>query len=368
MTAIIFIVLLAVLVFVHELGHFIVAKLSGIRVDEFALGFPPRIFKWKKGETTYALNLVPFGGYVKIFGEDPSEESISGPDSKRSFVNKPKYIQAAVLAAGVSFNILFAWLLISFGFMYGLPASPLDYPHYQFQNAYVTITDVKADSPASRGGLKAGDKIISLASDAGAQSSLNVKSPEDVRAFIAKNGDNQVYINVLRGEQTMPVFVKPVKGLVGTTTAIGIGMDTIGVLKLPFFAAFAEGARRSAELVLQIVVSLAQFFGSAVIGHAALSEVTGPIGIASLVGDATRLGFIYLLTFTAFISLNLAVINLIPFPALDGGRILFVIIEAITRRPINPKIANMLNIIGFCLLIGLMLLITYNDITRLLFP
>src|SRR4051812_47881511 len=113
MTVIIFIIVLAALVFVHELGHFLAAKLSGIRVDEFGLGFPPKIFGFKKGETTYTLNAIPFGGFVKIFGEDPNEESIQGPDSSRSFVHKPKTIQALVLAAGIIFNILFAWLLIS---------------------------------------------------------------------------------------------------------------------------------------------------------------------------------------------------------------------------------------------------------------
>ncbi len=164
MTAIIFIIVLAILVFVHELGHFLAAKASGIRVDEFGLGFPPKLIGFKRGETTYSLNAIPFGGFVKIFGEDPSAESISGPDSSRSFVNKPKWKQAIVLIAGIAFNIIFAWLILSVGFMIGTPASKDYSNNVALDNVAVTVTLVSPDSPAHTAGLKAGDKIVRLES------------------------------------------------------------------------------------------------------------------------------------------------------------------------------------------------------------
>jgi regulator of sigma E protease len=154
MTIIIFIIVLAALVFVHELGHFLAAKSSGIRVDEFGLGFPPKLWSFKKGETTYSLNAIPFGGFVKIFGENPDQESIEGPDKNRSFVHKPKYIQAWVLSAGVIFNILFAWILISIGYMVGMPV-PVDYsPGVKIDNAIVTITLFRRAHRPKRPGLK----------------------------------------------------------------------------------------------------------------------------------------------------------------------------------------------------------------------
>ena len=161
MSIIIFLVILAALIFVHELGHFLVAKKTGIRVDEFAIGFPPKIFAWQRGETKYTINLIPFGGFVKIFGENPDDESISGPDSTRSFVNKNRGIQAAVLVAGIAFNLIFAWLLISASLSVGLSTSVSGYEQYA-PDAKVLVVSVLPNSPAAKAGLQAGDKIEGL--------------------------------------------------------------------------------------------------------------------------------------------------------------------------------------------------------------
>src|SRR3989344_9573578 len=162
MTIIIFLIVLAVLIFVHELGHFLIARACGIRVDAFALGFGPKIFSKKVGETTYFLNLIPFGGYVKIFGENPDDESINGEDKARSFVHKPKWQQISVLISGILFNFIFAWLLIVIAFSTGVPASLESYPEYkdQMKNPHIAITYVNAGSPAEKAGLKAGDEIV----------------------------------------------------------------------------------------------------------------------------------------------------------------------------------------------------------------
>ncbi|MBX4198217.1 RIP metalloprotease RseP [Candidatus Parcubacteria bacterium] len=363
MTIIVFIIVLAALVFVHELGHFLAAKSSGIRVDEFGLGFPPTLYKFKRGETTYSLNAIPFGGFVKIFGENPDEESMTGPEKERSFFNKPKYIQAWVLAAGVIFNIIFAWLLLSLGFMIGMPV-PEGYSSSTIvQNAVLTITDVQPGSPAQKAELKAGDKVIKL--QAGYAVAENLTA-EKVQQFVGSRQNQIVTVTFQRGEETKTVDVIPKTGIVSDRAAIGVGLEQLGTLRLPIHKAVWEAMKMTWYLAKAITVGLAVFLYQTVTGNAHLSDVTGPIGIAGMVGDATRLGIVYLLSFTAFISINLAVINLIPFPALDGGRLLFVLIEKIKGTPISSKIANAFNAVGFALLLLLMLVVTFQDIIKLI--
>src|SRR3989344_2465988 len=187
MTVILFIIILAVLIFVHELGHFLLAKKFGVRVDEFGLGFPPRLVGWKKGETTYSLNWLPFGGFVKIFGENPDDESLHGKDKARSLTHKPRWQQALVLVAGVSFNVLFAWLLISAGFMSGLPTSVEAMPEQNFSTpAKLIIVNVLPNSPAAEAGLKTGDELVYLKSATGESSVVgNQLTAELVREFVA---------------------------------------------------------------------------------------------------------------------------------------------------------------------------------------
>jgi regulator of sigma E protease len=361
MSAILFIVILAVLVFVHELGHFLIAKKAGVRVDEFAVGFPPKLFSFKKGETTYSINLIPFGGYVKIFGEDPNEESTTGKDASRSLVNKPKYIQIAVLIGGILFNILFAWLLISVSLMSGYKM-PVESATYPVTNTKITILSVLENSPAKKAGLMAGDEIILMKE--GSSVSITPQEVPDVQKFISES-KSKIQISYERGSEIKTVDVEPVLGITGDNKAIGISMSKVGEVHLSFFKALWEGVKLTYEVIYQTFFGLLDFFGKAFRGKADISQVSGPIGIAGLVGDASSFGFIYLLGFTAFISINLAVINFMPFPALDGGRIFFIIIEAIIRRPISPKILNFVNALGFIFLIGLMLYVTYFDIIKL---
>ena len=362
MTIILFLVVLAVLIFVHELGHFVVAKKSGIRVDEFAIGFPPKIFGWVRGETKYVLNLIPFGGYVKIFGENPNEESTTGADSKRSFVNAKKWKQACILLAGIGMNIIFAWVLISISFMFGSLVPVGDgasgYSKY-IKESQVVLTSVAVDSPAQKAGLVQGDRIISVASISGKD--LNMASIIEV---VGKNSDNQIDVVYKHAGQTKQVKITPELNVAENRKVIGIYMENVGIVKLNPFLAFWEGGKMTVVTFKQVVVGLSTFIWQAVRGHGDFSQVSGPVGIVGLVGDAAHFGLAYFLGFVAFISLNLAVINLIPFPALDGGRVLFVIIEAVIRRPIKAKIANTLNTVGFFILISLMLVITYRDIMK----
>jgi regulator of sigma E protease len=367
MSIIIFIIILFVLVVSHEFGHFIVAKLNKIRVDEFSFGFPPKIVGKKIGETTYNLNALPFGGYVKIYGENPDEESTIGEDSGRSFVNKPKYVQAMVLFAGIVMNFLVAWLLLSIGFMSGLPTSVGAEPKGTVvENQALTITSVLANSPASKAGIKTGDKIISLSTPT---DSTKILSPslgtENVQSFIKAHKGENVDVSIIRGKVPMQITVVPEIGKQGDVAMIGISMDIIGILKLPVYSAVWEGLKLSGNIFAETVMGFYNLIHDSILGHANLSALTGPVGIVGVVGDAAKFGFVYLLSFTALISINLAVINLVPFPALDGGRLLFLLIEKIKGSRIKPKIANTVNAVGFALLMLLMVIITYHDIVKL---
>ena len=361
MSIILFLLILAVLVFVHELGHFLLAKKSGVRVDEFSVGFPPRLFSWKRGETLYSLNLIPFGGYVKIFGENPDEESMSGTDSMRSLVNKPRHIQALVLVGGIAFNIIFAWFLISISLMTGYKM-PVENGTYPVKDAKITVLSVIENSPSAKAGLHIGDTLVDLKSSS---AEIVPTSVEDVQAFITGSKSDIVVRYDHRGVLNTAT-VTPALGIAGVNKkAIGIEMAKVGEVKLPFWSALWGGVQMTYDFVSKTVVGLLQFFGQAFVGKADVSEVSGPVGIANMVGDASQFGFIYILVFTALISINLAVINLMPFPALDGGRLFFLAIEAIIRRPISPKFLNAVNAIGFIILISLMLFVTYHDIVKL---
>lgn len=381
LSILIFILILGILIIVHEFGHFIVAKFFNIRVDEFGVGYPPRaktLFNWRG--TAFTLNWLPFGGFVKIFGENGENEkdteavSTAGAQTTvqqaqvargENFMSKPRIQQALVLVAGVSFNLIFAWLLISVGFMMGLPTSTTSTNVAdRIENPRLVVTLVSPDSPALEAGLKSGDVLTNVSVNNGSVSSE--LTPEGVSEFIAANGEKDIAISYARGEENGSVVVKPAEGLIEGRKAVGISMDTVGIVSLPIHEALWEGGKTTLNLTKLTAVGLGQFIYNAVRGESDFSEVTGPVGIVGLVGDASDLGFIYLLSFTAFISINLAVINLAPFPALDGGRLLVVIIEAIKRSAISPRITNALNLAGFVLLIGLMVLVTVQDILRLL--
>lgn len=355
------------LVLSHEFGHFIVAKKSGIRIDEFSFGFPPRLFGKKIGETTYCVNLLPIGGYVKIYGENPDEDSINGPDSKRSFVNKPKYIQAMVLLAGVFMNLVVAWVLLSFGFMSGLPTSLSAVPSgYTIDNHNLTITSVVKNSPADSAGFKSGDVIIMLESQGVQSSSLDSASgPSQVQSFIKKYGSNEIQFSLVRAGELKKLSVTPALDSLNNPT-VGISMDIVGKLKLPFHVALWEGLKLTSDVFIGTILGFVNLIHDAFIGQANMSSLTGPIGIVGIIGDAANFGFVYLLSFTALISINLAVINLIPFPALDGGRLIFLLIEKIKGSRIKPEIGNWVNAIGFGILMLLMVIITYHDIVKLL--
>lgn len=363
MSIILFIVILALLILVHELGHFIAAKRSGVRVDEFGLGFPPRLWKKKVGETVYSINIFPVGGFVKIFGENPDKESIEGKDMKRSLVHKPRYIQAWVISAGVIFNLLFAWVLISAGFMGGLPFSVDDSTYgRRVENATLTITQVLSRSPAEVAGIKGGDHIVALLSG---KDKLEKPTIEATKKFIASH--DEIKFTYVRGAETKVTMVRPRDGVVSGQRGIGIYMDMVGTLKLNPLESLWAGAMTTASLTWETLVSVVDFLRQVFVGKGDFSQISGPVGIVGIVGDASVLGLAHIISLMALISINLAVLNLLPLPALDGGRLFFILIEAIKRSPINPNITNALNGVGFIFLILVMVAVTYHDIVKLIY-
>lgn len=362
MNILLFIVILATLILVHELGHFIAAKRAGVRVDEFGIGFPPRIFKKKVGETTYSINAFPIGGFVKIFGEDPNEESLKGSDSSRSLTHQSRLVQAWIISAGVVFNLLFAWIVISLGFMVGLPYS-VDGSSFgdRVKNVNLTITHVMPETPAEGAGLKGGDIILSLASG---EDRLSSPSVEATQRFIASH--DTLTLEYLRGGETKTTVVESVPGIVEGRSTIGISLDKVGTLQLPVHQALFVGLTTTASMTASMTVGILDFFKNIFIGKADFRDVSGPVGIVGIVSDASNLGLIHLLSLTAIISINLAIINLLPFPALDGGRLFFILIEVIKRSPVKPEVANIANGIGFLFLIALMVFVTFHDVVKLL--
>ncbi|HEY4506288.1 MAG TPA: M50 family metallopeptidase [Candidatus Paceibacterota bacterium] len=366
MGVIVLIIVLAVLILSHEFGHFIVAKKSGIRVDEFGIGFPPRIWGKKIGETIYSINWLPFGGFVRIFGEN-NEEVATDEERKRSFVSKPKLIQAAVIAAGIIFNLILAWILFSFVLTLGMPASSSFVPVEKLHSLELMVAGVTPNSPAEKAGLLRGDRIAYLETG---ETKVHEPTPEALKDFISAHSNEEITFGYKRdNNEVAEARARPEIGISPDGPAVGISMDLIGIYQTNILRAPLEGLILTSRLTVETIKGYASiiielFKGE---GREVLKAVSGPVGIWQLVKDAiAEGGMVSLLVLTAFISLSLAVINLIPFPALDGGRLLFLLIEAIKRSPIKPKVTLITNSIGFILLIILLLVVTASDILKLI--
>ncbi|MDP3956100.1 MAG: site-2 protease family protein [bacterium] len=364
MSVLLFIGILLILIVTHEFGHFAVAKLLGMRVDEFGIGFPPRIWGKKIGATLYSINWIPFGGFVAIPGENyedaHNEELLIDPTS---FATKPKWAQALVLLAGVAMNWLTAFVIITFGFIYGLPVPVSEAPSTAtIINSRLLVTQVLDGSAAQQGGLTIGDELLYLETPNDSAQDLTA---DDVLMFVRAHETDAITVLFRRGDgETQKRVITP-SPLFEERPVLGIGMEQVGIATLPFFSAVKESFVTTARLTVAIGYGFYYLIADTVSGQADFSAISGPVGLVGMVGDANSIGFIYVLTLMAVISLNLAVLNLVPFPALDGGRLLFVIIEAVKGSPLSPKIASRLNAIGFFALIGLMLVVTVMDIIKL---
>ncbi|MBI3573519.1 site-2 protease family protein [Candidatus Kaiserbacteria bacterium] len=366
MSVLLFILILVALVIGHECGHFIMAKLSGMRVPEFGIGFPPKLWGKKIGTTEYTVNALPFGGFVKIDGEDPSQEPGRGVGDAEMFYNRPTYLQALTLFAGPFANLLIALLLSSLAFISGVPAAlNSGYDDSYIKDPHVLVVGVLAGSPSDNADIKDGDSVVSLTVNGHAH---RVGRPEDIAPLI-QNAEGEVGLVLMRQGKLISISLSPIQGLVAedpARKALGIATAAVGTLTLPLLPALRAGFDETMHNIGTVFSGITSLIGQALTFSANLAGVTGPVGIAHLVGDATTFGFGSILSLAALISINLGVINLFPFPALDGGRLALLAIEAVSGKRVPPKIANVLNTVGFALLILLMLAVTAHDISRLI--
>jgi len=369
-TILIFVAILGLLVFVHELGHFIVAKKSGMKVDEFGFGFPPRVIGIQKidgkfklvwghrgaldsAHTVYSINLIPLGGFVKIVGENNEGES-----DPQSFINKPFGRRLLTLLAGVFMNVILAWVLLSIGLGIGLPAAvdgSSSLPKgARLSEQSAAILEVRKDSPAEKADLKIGDVIVSI-------NGQETKTSGEVQKFVSEHKGQQLSFVIKRGQQNENKSVEALANPPENEGPTGIVLADVGKLSYPWYLAPWAGAQATVLQLGGIVSGLYHLIASGV----GFDSLGGPVKIAQLTGQVADLGILYLLQFAAFLSLNLAILNVLPFPALDGGRVLFLFIEKIRGKRNNQKIEQWANTAGFALLLLLMLAVTVKDIRGL---
>ncbi len=369
MAALVLILVIVVLVVVHEFGHFVVAKLAGMRVDEFGLGYPPRAKTLGKiGETTYTLNWIPFGGFVKIYGEDDPIQK-----SDRAFASKNRLVQAIVLVAGVTMNVLLAYVLIVGALVAGTPRALAPEEVAAAHDPQLLVANVLPGSPAAEAGLAPGDVIVNAVHSYDAWNPTtdmesDTPTPEDFTQFVTGSEGKTLKLSVDRAGAEVSLTATPTRGIVESDPeryALGVEVVSIGTIPVTLADAIVEGISITWSTLLLTADGLFRFFASVFTLSANLSQVAGPVGIAGVVGEASAAGLGNLLSIVAIISINLAIINLIPIPALDGGRLLFVIIESVIRRPIKPSVAQAVNSIGFVFLILLMLVVTAHDIFKI---
>ncbi len=390
-TVILFIAILALLVLVHEWGHFIVAKKSGMKVYEFGFGFPPRAFgmykdpktgKWVfvtgKGKNTlketvggedrespdefpsmlYSFNWLPLGGFVKIKGENGEKAQDSD-----SFGAKKFWQKALTLIAGVSMNIILAMVLLSIGFMIGLPAdsSLLDDPNaIVVEEAAVVAQQIAPDSPAEAAGIKYGDKLVAI-------SGVPVITSADLISYVEAHPEDESVMTVLRGEEELLLAITPaVLSDEDPTPRLGVILADAGVVRYPWYLAIWKGIVGALVGTVNIFLAFILLIKGLILGQGLAFSVAGPVGIAVVVGESARLGAAHLINVMAMLSLSLAVINILPIPALDGGRLLFVIIERIFKKPVPMKYEQIAHTLGFVLLMLLIVVVTWRDIVGIL--
>lgn len=353
-TTLVFIFVLGVLVYVHEAGHFFAAKIGRIKVLEFAFGFPPRIWSRKKGETRYAINAIPIGGYVKMLGE--SEES----DSPGSFSKKKPLTRGLVSVAGVLMNIVLAWLILTVGFALGmspLVSTPSSIPGKTLSTS-VIIAGIENDSIASKIGLKQGDELIR--GHGVSESETTFATSQDLVNFTKSHAGKNIEIVYKRGGTESSILANL---SADSSAPLGVAVVENSIIRTPWYLAPVVAFREIVRIIGINFVFLGNFFKQLFTSGVVSKEVGGPIAIYVFTGMAVRAGVMVVLQFIAILSVSLALINILPFPALDGGRLLFIVLEKIFRRKVvRESVENIIHTVGFALIILLAAVVTYKDV------
>lgn len=355
LTVVSFIIVLGVLVFVHEFGHYITAKKSGIMVSEFALGFGPKLISKKIGETVYSIRGIPLGGFCNMVGEQPADESMPEKERKiyekaksngRLFSQKSPLKRLAVILMGPIMNFLLAALIFILIFaIFGLPTST---------NNKAILGEVAPEQPAAEAGLRINDKILAI-------NNQDINSWQEMSTYIRENPGNEITIRYQRDSEVNELSLVPIEDENNEYGIIGV---------------YPQVKRESVSLLRSVPLGLQQTYGVMEITvngfvqmfkESSAEDLGGPIMIASIIGQAARAGIINVLNWMAIISVNLGIINLLPFPALDGGRIFFIIVEMIRGKAIDPRKEGYIHMLGFAVLMILMIFIIYNDVIRTFF-
>lgn len=347
-TVIYFIIVIGILIFIHELGHFLFAKRLGVGILKFSLGFGPKLAGKKKGETEYVISAFPLGGYVKMIGEDPTEES---GDPEKSFSMKPLPKRLAIVAAGPGFNFLLAVILFAALHMAGIPTLT------------TRVGEIMPDSPAMAAGILNGDKVVSIEGQ-------KVKNWNDLRQAITANAGKTLTLGIQRGDSIFYVQVTPesreAKNIFGENVKTGvIGVKASGEVITERYnpaVAMVKGVLWTGNTTSLTVTSMVKILQ----GKLSPKNLAGPVGIATIVGEQARQGIMSVISLMAFLSVSLAVINLVPLPVLDGGHIMFFLVEAISRKPFTLRQREVAQQIGIILLIALMAYVFSNDIQRIM--
>ncbi|MFH1749355.1 MAG: site-2 protease family protein [bacterium] len=364
MGILIFVLTIAFLILVHELGHFSVARLFKVKVEEFACGFPPRIWSKKVGKTTFSLNLIPLGGFVRLYGEDGKHAK-----EENSYSSKTWWQKSLIGVAGVFANFVFAAIILAIGYNIGLPRMVTDYSNVSGVNTenQIVVVEVNKDSLAEQIKLKPGDTILRILPGNNEKTiSRDQKSAfrdmDDFKANLAKYKNQEVELIIKRKGNLKTISASfPDKN----EDILGVYIVENSIYRFGFFKSLWIGILETAKLIVYIAVSLYVLIKNLIISGQVADFATGPVGIYYMAGGVSKLGLSYILQFIGFISINLGIINLLPIPALDGGRIVFNVIEGIRRKPLDSRIENTIHTIGFIVIIVLVILIFYRDILRI---
>jgi regulator of sigma E protease len=414
LTIIVFIVVLSVLVFVHELGHFWVARRMGVKVEEFGFGLPPRaigalkfsgerlesavmeeevevtenlfgdkkihekvkgtgtvkkIKRWKffwgeklpvedgmtADDTVYSINWLPLGGFCKIKGENGEGETDSD-----SFVFKAIWKRISIISAGVIMNILLAMALFAAGYMIGLPQSVDDSTSQSYiSDQKIQIVQVMPNTPAAKAGLEAGDTVLAIDGN-------KFTRDADLQSYNNSHAGKELDYQISRNNQTINLKITPTNK--NGKGEIGIAIVNTGLVRYPWYLAIWKGITTAVILLGVIIVAFYELIKNLILGHGLTAEISGPVGIANMTGQYARMGLVYLLQFVGLLSLNLAVVNFLPLPALDGGRIIFLLIEKIKGSPVKREVEAGIHNVGFIALILLILVITFKDVSQYASP
>ncbi|MDP3093435.1 MAG: M50 family metallopeptidase [bacterium] len=344
---------LIILVSLHELGHFLTARKFGVRVEEFGFGYPPRIFGKKIGETVYSLNLLPFGAFVRISEQDRTDPS--------SFSAKPLWQRALIIFNGAAFFWLVAAVLFSIVFMIGAPTAIGD-SETGVPETKVQITSVSAGSPASQAGLKAGDIILGLKSES---AEITVNKVKEVQEFIDAARGKNIVLSLKRGGKVFEAEAIPRESPPSGQGALGIGLARTGLKSYPVFSSVFEGIKATFRVTELVIVTYAKSLGQVFRRLPTGLQLVGPIGIVGLLSQGVSMGASYFLQMIGFLSINVAVINLLPIPAFDGGKLFFLGIEAIRKKPVSQKLEEKITFVFFSLLIILMVFVSIKDIRNI---